>query len=149
MEYLNAIVSLLKDFQAIIAMIIGVGIGYRTSTKDRRQKETITESERIDKYRLSSVNERLQIHQKAYIHWHKMAVNLHNAQNRSSVTSEATEFWVGNCLYLTTKCRKEFSEVMMLFDLYPINLQAWKDTPHGDDKEKLHKELMVSFNRIM
>ncbi len=66
MELLKDFFLLLKDFQGLIGVLIGVWIASLTSKKERTQKEIITESERIDKFRLSAISERLAAHQKAF-----------------------------------------------------------------------------------
>lgn len=55
-------IIVLKDLQGLIGVLIGAWIANRTSRKERKQKDTITESERIDRYRLSAINERLAAH---------------------------------------------------------------------------------------
>lgn len=139
----------LKDLQGLIGVFVGWWITYKISKKERLQKEKITESERIDKYRLSAINERLAAHQKAFEIWYNLAFKIHEEKDRQSNTEVAREFWKSHCLYLTPKCRKIYDGFIFDFSMYGQYRQIWFDTIDKNEKKKRSDELVTTFNRIM
>jgi hypothetical protein len=148
MELIKDFLSLLKDYQGIIGIIIGVLITYIISKKERQQKDKFTEGERIDKFRLSAINEKLAAHQKAFEIWYKLSLNIHS-ENSIDLANEARVFWISNCLYLTPKCRKEFDDLIFEFGMYKINRQIWFDTEERNEKKKKSDVLIEKFNNIL
>ena len=143
------VISLIKDFQGIIGVLFGLWIASYISKKERKQKDIITESERIDRYRLSAINERLKAHQQAFEIWYNLSLSIHTeGTSRVEKTNEARDFWVKNCLYLTPKCRSIFNELINLFDLYKDQWSIWREASVEDKKDRSN-ELISSFNTIM
>lgn len=150
MELIKDIVSLLKDFQGLIGVLVGVWISSIISKKERHQKHVISESERIDKYRLSAISERLAAHQKAFEIWYYLSLNIHsNEDTQIKMEKDAREFWIKSCLYLTPKCREVFDDLIFEFGMYKINRQIWFDAKDEKEKKKRNAELIEKFNKIM
>jgi hypothetical protein len=142
-------ISLLKDFQGIIGVLFGFWIATQISKKERKQKDTITESERIDRYRLSAINERLKVHQQAFEIWYYLSLSLHADENiQIKKSNEARDFWVKNCLYLTPKSRDVFNELINLYEFYKVQWIIWREARQEEKMEK-SGELISSFNKIM
>lgn len=142
--------TLLKDMQGIIGALLGFYIASQISKKERKQKDIITEGERIDKFRLSAISERLAAHQKAYEIWYNLSLNIHTQDNEKiKMENEARQFWITHCLYLTPKSRKVFDELIFEFGMYKSYRQIWFDTEKGEEKQKRSDELIETFNKIM
>lgn len=150
MEYIiKDLISLLKDFQGIIGILIGVWIASIISKKERKQKYVITESERIDKYRLSAISERLESHQKAFEIWYNLSMSIHsNETNQMKMSQEARQFWITHCLYLTPKCRTNFDELISLYSSYKLKWLMWREADSKSKRER-SDELVSSFSKIM
>ena len=143
------IILLLKDFQGIIGVFFGLWIASYISKRERKQKDIITESERIDRYRLSAINERLKVHQQAFEIWYDLSLSIHAEENsRVKKTNDARDFWVKNCLYLTPKCRNVFNELIYLYDLYKVKWSIWREASL-ENKKDASNELRSSFDTIM
>jgi hypothetical protein len=56
-------------------------VWFKEIQKELKQKDRITENERIDKYRLSAINERLAAHQKAFEIWYNLSLSIHSDEN--------------------------------------------------------------------
>ncbi len=140
-------ISLLKDFQGIIGVLFGFWIASKISKKERKQKERITEGERIDRYRLSAIKERLEKHQKAYEIWYNISLNIH-AEDNIEISNKARDFWIKNCLYLTPKCREAFDNMIHYYNNYEIQKDIWKEA-EGKEKKERSRELVDSFNKII
>lgn len=148
MEFIKDVYSIVKDLQLLIGILIsGVCIALLLAKWERSQKQTITESKRVDRYRLSAIKERLEKHQEAFRIWYKLSFLLHS-DKKVDLAKEARNFWVENCLYLTPKCRSTFNEFINLFDNYDIQREIWKQA-NPKDKEDKKNELISSFNKIM
>jgi len=147
-SFIKEFFLLLKDFQGIIGVLFGLWIATFISKKERKQKDIITESERIDRYRLSAITERLEVHQQAFEIWYKISLSIHDDDSRVKNTNEARDFWVKNCLYLTPKCRDAFNELINLYDNYNTLWLIWREASLEDKKDK-NNELIFSFNTIM
>ena len=148
-NFIKDIFSLIKDFQGIIGILIGVWIASLTSKKERKQKDVITESERIDRYRLSAISERLAAHQKAFEIWYNLSQSIHSDDNEQmKLIKEARLFWITHCLYLTPKCRATFDELISLYSNYKLQRLIWFEADLDIKKEKSN-ELVSSFNKII
>ena len=142
--------SLLKDFQGIIGILIGLWVASIKFKKESKQKDRITESERIDRYRLSAIKERLEAHQRAFEIWYNLSLSIHaNEDTQMKLGEEARQFWITHCLYLTPKCRKVFDDLIFEFGMYKINREIWFDTKEKNEKKKASDELVEKFNKIM
>ena len=147
-SFIKEFFLLLKDFQGIIGVLFGLWIASYISKKERKQKDIITESERIDRYRLSAISERLKVHQQAFEIWYNISLSIHDDDSRVKKTNEARDFWVKNCLYLTPKCRDVFNELINLYDNYKNQWSIWREASLEDKKDRSN-ELISSFNTIM
>jgi hypothetical protein len=147
-SFIKEFFLLLKDFQGIIGVLSGLWIAFYVSKKERKQKDIITESERINRYRLSAISERLQVHQRAFEIWYDISLSIHDDESRVKNTNHAREFWVKNCLYLTPKCRDKFNEFINLYDNYKTQWLIWREAS-PEEKKIRSNELFSSFNTIM
>ncbi|MBK7227672.1 MAG: hypothetical protein IPH97_02085 [Ignavibacteriales bacterium] len=149
-SFIKDFFSLLKDLQGIIGVLFGWWFANSISKKERKQKEINTESERIDRYRLSAITERLAAHQKAFEIFYNLSLNIHSEdKTQNDFIKEARQFWITNCLYLTPKCREVFDNFIFEFSMYKINRQIWFDTKEEKEKKKRSAELIEKFNNIM
>lgn len=82
---------------AAIGAVIAASIQFVTS-----------QSEQLDRYRLSAIEKRLQAHQEAFALWRKLLSHIHDEEEIASVVSECQTWWDNNCLYLEEKARKAF-----------------------------------------
>lgn len=146
-EIIKDLISLLKDFQGLIGVLFGFWIASKISKKERKQKDKITESERIDRYRLSAINERLEKHQKAYEIWYNISLSIHSKES-IQISNNARDFWIKNCLYLTPKCREAFDNMIHQYSNYEIQRDIWKDAK-GEEKKERSRELLVSLSKII
>lgn len=106
--------------------------------------------DRKDKFRLVAIEKRLQAHQEAYALWYKLIWVIHSpSSERILVTTEARNFWFNNCLYLEKNTRKEFDIVIKLVDGYSDKLSYGKQTSDPKEKEKIRKDFMKDWDRIM
>jgi hypothetical protein len=104
-------------------------VWFKEIQKGIETEDRITENERIDKYRLSAINERLAAHQKAFEIWYNLSLSIHSDENiKIKMTEDARQFWITNCLYLTSKCRKVFDDLIFEFGMYRNYRQMWFDT---------------------
>ena len=129
---MNALLSLLGIF-------VGAFITLFVQRYDQRTK-----------FRLVSIEKRLQAHQEAYSFWYRLALTINTSdQERIKVTSEARDFWINNCLYLEKNTREEFNYVITLFETYNYKLKMCVKTSLYDQKEKIIQDFMNNWEEIM
>jgi len=87
----------------------------------------ISRTQRKADFRMAALDRRLAIHQEAYKLWWEMVSALHSKTGPDKA-AECQKWWIGNCLYLDAKSRKEFidcaGEAFFYNDLKDINKPA-------------------------
>ena len=105
--------------------------------------------ERMDRFRLAAIDERLKTTQSAFRLWRKMSVTLHNKAIRPTIIQELLEFWDNNSLYMTSEARKAFRDAMNGYMNYEYLRSMVRE--QREDKEAKHMatdEIMKAFEKI-
>ena len=128
---------------ALIVAIITVIAQWRIAKKE----SNIRENERRDKFKLASLDKRLEVHQEAYYRWSKM-IHLRFRPDVDNFLQGSLDWHYKNCLYLDSKSRVEFIRCINNVLDYKANWQMWRDADKNE-KEEYSNQLKLNFNQII
>lgn len=137
----------------ILTFLVGAAIPISINWLQRRDERKQFELERKDKYKLAAIDKRLETHQQAYIHWYNLySVVLDKpGSKRSKVIDNTRDFWIKNNLYLESKTRNDFLDVMDRVSNHPRYLYQWvnaKSVAEGEKAEERAKENFRSIEQL-
>lgn len=119
---------------------------------DGLRKKKYFELERKEKFRSVAIEKRLEAHQQALNHWNKLSSVIHSPDTDSikrKTITDARDFWFNNSIYLEKNTRELFSKVIGLVSAYSLFHENLRDTPKGEEKNKLRKELSIIYETII
>ena len=81
----------------------------------------ISRKERVDKFKLASLDKRLAVHQEAYSLLTELQGNIYKSgEILENITYDCRDFWKKNCLYLDERTREAFIECVYDVENYDI-----------------------------
>ena len=128
--------------EGLIGVVLGSIITYLIFRTERKDKLILAEKDRRDKFRLVSIDKRLEAHQKALRHWELMRTVIHKPDEdleKVKIINEANIFWLDNSLYLEKETRSKFKEAIWILSWYRLWVDNYRDMDKGEKKEEEKK----------
>lgn len=106
--------------ETILALIIGAAIPLIIQSLQSKEKKKFFELEHKEKLKLTSLDKRLEAHQKAYAQCSRFweVIDSANEEEISNVIKEGKELMINYSLYLENGTRKKMIEVLGFFHAY-------------------------------
>ena len=104
--------AVLSSIGMIFNVIITV-TGNRSTSREianlqSRHAESLEQAKQRHQLSLAALDRRLQVHQEAYALWRKFSTAAHDKNDMDCLATECEDWWLKNCLYLSTEAREAF-----------------------------------------
>jgi hypothetical protein len=102
--------------------------------------------DRKNQLRLSALDRRLEVHQKAYSLWVELRSKAHQSEEIWAYAIECQKWWNENCLYLAPKARKAFKHAYMCASNHKDLL---KERKFVIDNSQNNKQRLAELNELI
>jgi hypothetical protein len=135
---------------AVVLLLTGSAITLITNWIKSKEDGKKFDLERQDKYRLTAIEKRLEVHQKTFEYWTKLRPLAHkNYNDKQKLLEEARNFWNSNCLFMEDKTREGFDEFIYNIENYPDWREYAKSSFHNDtEKQEAKATQMNAWKQI-
>lgn len=135
--------------EGLIGVVLGSIITYFIFRAERKDKLSLAEKDRRDKFRLVSIDKRLEAHQQALKYWELLRSVIHKSdddEEKFKIIDESNKFWLDNSLYLERETRSKFKEAIWIVSYYKLWVDNYRDMDKGEKKEEEKKYFMQRWD---
>ena len=144
----NILTSIISSSMAgvVIGILLKFSFDKKLETFRQQSAQERHDLDRIDKYQLAALDERLRAHQEAYALSLKLINTIHsNMDAKTEVQSEFSKFRDKWWLYITNEVRDAIWKAVLFHSDYHLYLEMYRD----DKSEKTLEKLNKAFETIM
>ena len=80
----------------------------RNCESPEQARRVLEQAKQRHQLSLAALDRRLQVHQEAYALWRKFSTAAHDKNDMDCLATECEDWWLKNCLYLSTEAREAF-----------------------------------------